>query len=111
MVVSFCATVILSLQSLKRYETKSTVVSIERDHYYWNTSLPSLTICPVINRIDKDRFEDYCEANKIYGIEKLEFYEFMESMANASYDSFHQIKSYKSIDVNLPHKKEHVMNT
>ena len=59
-VTAFISTIILSLQSLRRYETKSTVVTIERDHYYWNTTLPSLTICPTQDRIDKDKFDEYC---------------------------------------------------
>lgn len=92
-------TVQLSLQSLKRYETKSTVVSIEKDHYYWNTTLPSFTICPVTNRIDKNLFEEYCENHGITGIPKIEFYEFIESLANATYDNFKLIKEYNSVDV------------
>lgn len=99
--VAFCATVLLSLQSLKRYETKSTVVAIERDHYYWNTSLPSLTVCPIKNRIDVDLFNMYCEEKRIIGSEKKEFHEFIESLANATYSSFQQIKYYDSIDVAL----------
>lgn len=98
-VVSFCATVHLSLKSLNRYETKSTVLTIERDHYYWNTSLPSFTICPVKSRIDLDLFDSYCEQKKITGTAKDEFYEFIESLANASYESFDLIKHYDSVDV------------
>lgn len=97
--MSFCATVHLSLKSLNRYETKSTVLTIERDHYYWNTSLPSFTICPVKSRIDLDLFDSYCEQKKITGTAKDEFYEFIESLANASYESFDLIKHYDSVDV------------
>lgn len=50
--------VILSLESWDRYLHKSTVVSIERDHYYWNTSLPALTICPM-ERLNKTKYEAY----------------------------------------------------
>lgn len=59
--MAFCACVILSLQSYNRYETKNTVVTIEKDHYYWNTSMPSITICPTVNRISPKKFDDYCE--------------------------------------------------
>lgn len=98
-VVSFFATINLSLKSLNRYETASTVLTIERDHYYWNTSLPSFTICPVKSRIDFDLFESYCEQNQITGTAKDEFHEFVESLANASYESFDLIQHYDSVDV------------
>lgn len=98
-IVAFYSTVYMSLQSLDRYETKSTVVSIEKDHYYWNTSMPSLTICPVVNRIDRGRFDEYCEGRGISGQDKEEFYEFIETMANATYDSFGLITNHSSIQV------------
>lgn len=97
--VSASATILLSLQSLYRYEYKSTVVSIERDHYYWNTSLPSFTICPIVNRIDSELFDNYCKDNRIEGQMKSEFFKFIESMANATYDSFHLIEDYSSVEV------------
>lgn len=98
---AFCATIVLSLKSLDRYETKSTVVTIERDHYYWNTSLPSLTICPTSNRIDRVYFNEYCQKRGIDGDDKVEFYDFLESMANATYDTFHQIKNHSSVEVRI----------
>lgn len=101
MISAFCATIVLSLKSLNRYETKSTVVTIERDHYFWNTSLPSLTICPTANRIDRAYFDDYCQKRSIDGKDKIEFYEFLESMANATYHTFHQIKNHSSIEVHI----------
>jgi amiloride-sensitive sodium channel len=50
--------VTLSLESWHRYLYASTVVAIERDHYYWNTSLPALTICPM-ERLSKEKLNDY----------------------------------------------------
>lgn len=103
MICAFCATIVLSLKSLNRYETKGTVVTIERDHYYWNTSLPSLTICPTVNRIDREYFNDYCQKRGINGEDKVQFYEFLESMANATFETFHQIKNYSSVEVRRWH--------
>lgn len=102
---SLVASILLSLQSLNRYQTKNTVVTIKRDFHYWNISLPSFTICPMIDRIDKRLFDACYDQNGIIGIEKTEFYEFIESMANATYESFHQIKDYESIEVRM--KKRH----
>lgn len=99
MIIAAAASIKLSLQSLYRYEHQSTVVSIERDHYYWNTTLPSLTICPIVDRIDRELFDKYCSENGIDGQMKDEFYQFIESMANATYDSFELIKDFESVDV------------
>jgi len=49
-----------SLESWDRYLYKSTVVSIERDYYYWNTSLPSITVCPM-TRLSIERYDAYAE--------------------------------------------------
>lgn len=83
-----------------------TVVSVERDHYYWNTTLPSITICPIIKRIDGSLFDEYCDRNNISGSDKDEFYAFIESMANATYESLHLINAPKSIEVILSWKSE-----
>lgn len=98
--VAFFATTHMSLKSLYRYETSSTVVTIERNYYYWNTTLPSFTICPAKSRIDEELFNRYCEQNHITDIAKEEFHDFIESLANASYESFDLIRHYKSVDVN-----------
>lgn len=99
-VAAFAATIIISLQSLERYETRNTVVAIELDHYYWNTTFPSFTICPVVNRITKELFDKYCKKNGLNGTRKSEFNKFIESMANATYETFDQIKDFESIEVN-----------
>lgn len=53
-----------SLENWDRYLHKSTVVSVERDYYYWNTSLPSLTICPM-QRLSAERYEAYARCDLI----------------------------------------------
>ncbi|KAG4065923.1 hypothetical protein HA402_008919 [Bradysia odoriphaga] len=98
-VMAFSACVIISLQSYNRYETKNTVVTIEKDHYYWNTSMPSITICPTVNRISMKKLDAYCEKEKIQGTDKSEFYQFIESLANSTYTNFENIKDFPSIEV------------
>lgn len=99
MIVAFCVTILLCLKSLDKYKTKNTVISIEKDYYYWNITLPAMTVCPIADRIDQSLFDEFCKQNGITGQEKTEFYEFIESMANATYETFHQIKIYNSIKV------------
>jgi hypothetical protein len=37
---------LLSLSTWRRYQENPTVISMERDYKAWNTSFPSITICP-----------------------------------------------------------------
>ncbi|XP_058449237.1 uncharacterized protein LOC131429203 [Malaya genurostris] len=92
----FCIT--LSLESLERFQTKSTVVTIEKDHYYWNISMPSLTICPM-NRISRAAFRDFCLRNNLLDpLEQDELFDFVESLANSTYLNFQNIKGSQNID-------------
>ncbi|XP_055542794.1 uncharacterized protein LOC129728381 [Wyeomyia smithii] len=91
----FCAK--LSLESWERFQTKSTVVTIEKDHYYWNISMPSLTICPM-NRIDRELFFDYCANNIFEPEEQEEMFDFIESLANSTYMNFRNIKGSSNVD-------------
>lgn len=61
--------------------------------------MPSLTICPTKGRIDGKLFDRYCAQNNIIGTMKREFYDFNESLANASYESLDLIQHYPSVDV------------
>lgn len=116
--IYFC--VDIGLSSFERFQTKGTVATIENDHYYWNATLPSLTVCPM-DRINMDKFNDYCEwvlyiisiyififlficfswnrYRDIKGQDKDEFYLFIESMANATYINFENIREFESIKV------------
>ncbi|XP_039436738.1 uncharacterized protein LOC120418426 isoform X2 [Culex pipiens pallens] len=94
--VYFCG--LLSLESWERFQTKSTVVTIEKDHYYWNISMPSLTICPM-NRIDEKLFHQFCDKNYIHDSEdKEELFAFIESLANSTYMNFGNIKGSQNVD-------------
>lgn len=59
---AFVICVVLSLQSFNRYKYASTVVTIERDHFYWNITLPSLTVCPLTERLNRSYFDDYADS-------------------------------------------------
>uniref|UniRef100_A0A336KHS0 CSON009699 protein n=1 Tax=Culicoides sonorensis TaxID=179676 RepID=A0A336KHS0_CULSO len=88
----------VGLQTWEQYLNKSVVLSIRRDHYSWNTSMPSLTICPNYERISRNLFDIYAKNNKIKDDEKEDFYEFLNSMANASYATFKNIENFSSTD-------------
>ncbi|KAI8123537.1 Sodium channel protein Nach [Lucilia cuprina] len=95
----FCAEI--GLQSVDRYYTKSTVVGLERDFHYWNTTMPSVTICPLI-RLDIKLFNEYCRLHNLNSDkERHEFFEFMEKLANSTYINFQNIPNNQTIDLIL----------
>uniref|UniRef100_A0A182M0Y1 Amiloride-sensitive sodium channel n=1 Tax=Anopheles culicifacies TaxID=139723 RepID=A0A182M0Y1_9DIPT len=99
--------------SWERYQSKSTVVAIEKDHYYWNTSMPSLTICP-LKRIYRPYLVNFCSKNGISKEEDQdELFNFLESLANSSYFNFGNIKHSDNVDSMLDMlqiKPENYMN-
>ncbi|XP_030240035.1 sodium channel protein Nach [Drosophila navojoa] len=96
--VYFC--IISCISSVERFHTKSTHIGLERNSYYWNTSMPGLTICPM-QRLNQSLFNNYCRANKIKGTDKTEFWDFLENLANSTYTNFENIPDYESIDHTL----------
>ena len=44
--VGLYGTITLSLDAIDRFNTNPTVISMDRNMFFWNTSFPSLTICP-----------------------------------------------------------------
>uniref|UniRef100_A0A182NBU8 Sodium channel protein Nach n=1 Tax=Anopheles dirus TaxID=7168 RepID=A0A182NBU8_9DIPT len=97
-VVALYFSVVLSFVSWERYQSKSTVVAIEKDHYYWNTSMPSLTICP-LRRIYRPYLINYCSKNGITKEEdQAELFDFLESLANSTYFNFENIKHNAKVD-------------
>lgn len=94
---------LLSLQSWNRYQYKSTVTTVEKDYYYWNTTLPSLTVCPYDERINRSLLFRYCDQvyPQLSFDEREELFEFLESLANSSYGNFEAIKDSLVFDVHF----------
>ncbi|XP_052852124.1 acid-sensing ion channel 5 isoform X3 [Drosophila gunungcola] len=107
--IYFC--IIVCLSSIDRYYTKSTHIGLERNYHFWNTTLPSLTICPM-ERLDNTLFADYCRKNGIKGPEKAIFWDFLENLANSTYVNFQNIPQSDQIDQiikDIGLKPEHYM--
>lgn len=100
-IASFGVLVMLSLQSIHRYRFSSTVVTIERDHYYWNITLPSVTICPLSERLNRTLFEDFVRLkySHLSKEDAEDLFIFLESLANSSYSNFKNIKPTPVFDV------------
>ncbi|XP_061401017.1 acid-sensing ion channel 5-like, partial [Musca vetustissima] len=104
LIISMFFCVKIGLQSVDRYYTKSTVVGLERDFYYWNTTMPGVTICPLI-RLDEERVRQYSRQHDLNENEFQELYNFLEHLANATYHNFHNIPNNRSIAVLLDRLK------
>lgn len=100
-VVAFWLCIYLGLAAWDQYLNKSVVLSIQRDHYSWNVSLPALTICPNGERISRSKFSRYARLNGLSRSEQDEMYDFFNSLANSTYINFKEIKSTNSTDVSV----------
>ncbi|XP_033236350.1 uncharacterized protein ppk10 isoform X1 [Drosophila pseudoobscura] len=97
LVVSIYFCIVVCLSSIDRYYTKSTHIGLERNYHFWNTTIPSLTVCPM-QRINESLFSDYCRKNGIKGQYKEEFWGFIENLANSTYKNFQNIPESEYID-------------
>lgn len=94
----------ISLESIYKYMSKTTVIGVEKDYMFWNTTIPSVTVCQTENRLNKTLVEHYCKAHGIDDVYLNNCKNFMESLANASYWNLQDIKDFKDVDVGLPLK-------
>ncbi|XP_055381915.1 uncharacterized protein LOC129612380 [Condylostylus longicornis] len=102
LLISIFFWVIIGLGSVDRYKRDNTVISMEKDFYFWNRTSPSITICPLENRLNTDLFEIYIKSQNITDMKyKENLYKFLESLANSSYDNFKDIEIFPGMDFNV----------
>lgn len=89
----------VALGSINKYISKTTVIGVEKDYMFWNTSIPSMTLCPTENRLDEIEVRKYCKDHGVSEALLIECEIFMESLANASYRNLKNIKDFKDVDV------------
>ncbi|XP_055633622.1 uncharacterized protein LOC129773968 [Toxorhynchites rutilus septentrionalis] len=80
----------LAQRILYRYQTSPMVVSMDRNMYFWNTSFPSLTLCPHI-RIDSVKVDQYIQLHSekfATNEDAVDFREFIVKLANVTYETF-----------------------
>lgn len=94
----------ISLDSINKYMSKTTVIGVEKDYMFWNTTIPSVTVCQTEERLNKTLVVNFCKAHGIDDIYLDDCKSFMESLANASYWNLQDIKDFKEVDVSLPLK-------
>lgn len=84
------------LVQLNRYQANPSVVSVERDFYDWNGTLPSITFCYADN-LSADKADEYLRAtwNAEEDTEKYLYYkEFLSLLVNSNIYNFSEMLSY-----------------
>ncbi|CAH0555455.1 unnamed protein product [Brassicogethes aeneus] len=79
---------------MTRFTQNPTVISMERDHFSWNTSFPAATICPS-NRFDEEKLDAYVEKSSAKNKTYLKL--FLQSLSEATYTNFENVLPYYDI--------------
>ncbi|KAJ8920056.1 hypothetical protein NQ315_011710 [Exocentrus adspersus] len=86
--------IVITYATLNKYTENPTVITVEKDHYFWNTSFPSATVCPV-SKINSALLENYVASST--ATNKTLLKEFMASLAYANLGNLDKIPSYDEI--------------
>lgn len=86
--------VVINYATLLKYTESPIVISIDKDHYYWNTTFPSITVCP-LSKINKSLLDDYVSSSTAEN--KTLLREFLISLAYADYTNLDKIPQYQEI--------------
>ncbi|KAI9583924.1 hypothetical protein GQX74_010259 [Glossina fuscipes] len=95
--ISMYFSITIGLQSVDKYYTKSTVVGLERNYYYWNTTMPSVTICPLV-RLNRKLFDNYTRRENISDSDAKILFNFLETLANTTYSNIDYLVGNVEID-------------
>uniref|UniRef100_A0A1I8PIK6 Sodium channel protein Nach n=1 Tax=Stomoxys calcitrans TaxID=35570 RepID=A0A1I8PIK6_STOCA len=83
----------LSRRTWERFQTSPMVISMDRNKLVWNTSFPSLTVCPH-KRIDELKVEEYILSHPDifeHDEDKEGFKDFIEKLARLTYENIDQL--------------------
>lgn len=67
--VGIFGAITISMNTVERYNENPTVISMDRNMFFWNTSFPSLTICPH-KKLNDLKVNQYIEWVKIFTARK-----------------------------------------
>ncbi|XP_011293257.1 sodium channel protein Nach [Musca domestica] len=91
--VAIFSIISLSRRTWQRFQTSPMVISMDRNKLVWNTSFPSLTVCPH-KRIDELKVEEYIISNPDIFVseeDKEGFKVFIDKLAHLSYENIDQL--------------------
>ncbi|CAH1395973.1 unnamed protein product [Nezara viridula] len=81
----------LSLQTWKRFQENPTVVSMERNYKEWNTSFPSVAVCPHSKYTEETLQNTVNNAMFSYVKDKKGFKQFLIELSNVTYGHFDEL--------------------
>lgn len=81
--------------SLGRYRENPTVISMERDRYFWNTSFPAATVCP-LRKLNEEFLDDFLK-NTTDIIDKDLYRKFVTTLLNSTYENLDQLVDYENM--------------
>ncbi|XP_023297397.2 sodium channel protein Nach isoform X1 [Lucilia cuprina] len=99
--VAIFSIISLSRRTWQRFQTSPMVISMDRNKLVWNTSFPSLTVCPH-KRIDELKVEEYIMSHPdIFSSPEDEegFKDFVEKLARLSYDNIEHLPMNKTYGI------------
>ncbi|XP_020800368.1 sodium channel protein Nach [Drosophila serrata] len=99
--VALFSIISLSKRTWHRFQTSPMVISMDRNKLVWNTSFPSLTVCPH-KRIDELKVEEYILAHpeQFESEEDQEdFRDFIVKLASLTYDNLETLPLNKSFGI------------
>ncbi|XP_067633158.1 sodium channel protein Nach [Eurosta solidaginis] len=99
--VAVFAIISLSKRTWERFQTSPMVISMDRNKLVWNTSFPSLTVCPH-KRIDEMKVEEYMDANpKNFPSheDRADFHIFIEHLARLTYENIETLPRNKTFGI------------
>ncbi|XP_052843096.1 sodium channel protein Nach [Drosophila gunungcola] len=99
--VALFSIISLSKRTWHRFQTSPMVISMDRNKLFWNTSFPSLTVCPH-KRIDELKVEEYILAHPDQFLseeDQEDFREFIVKLASLTYDNLETLPLNKSYGI------------
>ncbi|KAL7738280.1 hypothetical protein ACLKA6_006611 [Drosophila palustris] len=88
----------LSQRTWQRFQTSPMVISMDRNKLVWNTSFPSLTVCPH-KRIDDVKVDEYILEQFEDEDDKENFRDFIVKLASLTYDNLETLPLNKSYGI------------
>ncbi|XP_017044953.1 sodium channel protein Nach isoform X2 [Drosophila ficusphila] len=91
----------LSTRTWHRFQNSPMVISMDRNKLVWNTSFPSLTVCPH-KRIDELKVEEYILAHPEQFLseeDQEDFRDFIVKLASLTYDNLETLPLNKSYGI------------
>ncbi|XP_055691219.1 pickpocket protein 11 [Lutzomyia longipalpis] len=99
--LAFYGTASLSQRIWQRYQESPTVISIDRNMFFWNTTFPAVTVCPH-RHIDDDKLTNYLNSNPAKfptQDDREEFTEFISKLSGATFENFDEVPMNRTFGI------------